>query len=157
LLLAQGATRSYEIALRAAVGADRRRIVRQLISESAVLFLCGGTIGSLFASWSVHALVRMSPVPIPRANEIGVDGRVLLFALTVSALTGIVFGLVPALWAMRPDLNQVLKRASNNRNTQYGRTQGLVVVAEISLSFAMLVVAGLLTQTLFRLLSEGNR
>ncbi len=157
LLLAEGTTRSHEMALRAAVGAGRGRIVRQLVTESVLLFVTGGTIGTLLANWSVRVLVRLSPVPIPRANEIGVDGRVLLFALAASALTGIVFGLGPALWVTRCDLNDVLKRGANNRGTQLSKSQGLVVVAEISISFVLLVSAGLLTQTLFRLLSESNR
>jgi putative ABC transport system permease protein len=157
LLVAQGTTRSHEIAVRAAIGAGRWRIVRQLMAQSVILSLGGGLLGTVIAHWTIQALIGLSPVPIPRVHEIGIDFRVLAFALAASTLTGILFGLVPALAAIRPDLNEVLKSAGRTRGTPHARVQGIVIVAEISLSFVLLIAAGLLTQTLFRMWSASNR
>jgi predicted permease len=157
LLVAQGTTRSHEIAVRAAIGAGRWRIVRQLMVQSVILSLCGGLLGTVIAHWTIQALIGLSPVPIPRVHEIGIDFRVLAFALAASTFTGILFGVVPALSAIRPDLNEVLKTAGRTRGTPHSRVQGIVIVAEISLSFVLLTAAGLLTQTLFRMWSASNR
>jgi predicted permease len=157
LLVAQGSARSHEMAVRAAIGAGRRHILRQLITQGLTLSLFGGLAGTLIAYWTIHALIGLSPVAVPRAAEIGIDLRVLLFALAASTLTGVLFGLAPALPAMRPNLNEVLKAAGRTRATPHNRVQELIIVAEISLSFALLVGAGLLTQTLFRMWSESNR
>ncbi len=157
LLVGQGATRSHEIAVRAAIGAGRWRIVRQLLTQSVILSLCGGLLGTVVAYGMIQVLIGISPVPVPRIHEIGMDSRVLVFALAASAFTGILFGLAPALSAIRPDLNEVLKSALSTRGTPHSRVQGFVIVAEISLSFVLLITAGLLTQTLYRMWSESNR
>jgi putative ABC transport system permease protein len=157
LLVGQGATRSHEIAVRAAIGAGRWRIVRQLLTQSVMLSLGGGLLGTVIAYGMIQALIGISPVPVPRVHEIGMDLRILIFALAVSTLTGILFGLAPALSAIRPDVNEVLKSAASTRTTTHSRVQGFVIVAEISLSFVLLITAGLLTQTLLRMWSESNR
>jgi putative ABC transport system permease protein len=157
LLVGQGTTRCHEIAVRAAIGAGRWRIVRQLLTQSVMLSLCGGLLGTVIAYAMIQALIGISPVLVPRVHEIGLDLRVLVFALAASTFTGILFGLAPALSAIRADLNEVLKSVSSTRGTPHSRVQRIVIVAEISLSFVLLITAGLLTQTLFRMWSESNR
>ncbi len=111
LLLARATGRQKEMAIRVALGAGRWRIIRQLLAESMVLAVLGGGLGLTIAKWGVQLLVAISPNSIPRSREIGLDGRVLIFTFAVAVLTGIVFGLVPALQASKPDLNEVLKDA----------------------------------------------
>ncbi len=152
LLLGNAATRRHEIALRAAVGAGRLRIIRQLVTESVLLSTLGGVLGMTLAFWAMRVLVRLAPVDLPRANQIGVDPRVLLVAIGVSVLTGVLFGIVPAAVAVRGDLNEELK-ATVRTGTAHGRLQGLVMISEISLSFVLLIAAGLLTQSLFRIVA----
>jgi predicted permease len=157
LLAGNALARSHEVAVRAAIGAGRWHLFRQLIIQSVVLSCAGGVLGTVMAYWMIHALVGISPVPIPRTAEIGIDTRVLAFAFAASTITGILFGLLPAFSATRADLDEVLKRTANTRVAPHSRAQGLVVVAEISLSFVLLITAGLLTQTLVRMWSESNR
>jgi putative ABC transport system permease protein len=155
LLLARSAARTREVAVRAALGAGRSRLVRQFMTENVLLALGAGGIGLLVSIWGVEALVRLVPADVPRLSEIGVDGAVLLFTLVVSLLTGAAFGLIPALQASRPDLQASLKEGSRGagEGRRSRRFSGLIVVAEVALSLVLLCAAGLLFKSLVRLLS----
>jgi predicted permease len=153
MLLAKAVARSREIAIRAAVGASRGRIVRQLATESVVLALLAGAIGVLLASWGSRLLVSLAPGDVPRLSEAGIDGRVLLFALGASLVASLLFGLAPALQALRVDLNKSLKQ--NSARTAGGsvaeRMRSALVVAEIALSVVLLAGAGLLIKSFIAL------
>jgi putative ABC transport system permease protein len=153
LLLARAAIREKEIAIRLAIGARRSRIIRQLLTESAVLGLVGGAAGLLLAVWGLRVLVALSPGDIPRFDQAGIDGRVLVFTLAVSLLTGLIFGLVPSLQASKPDLNSTLKEGGRGTTGGAGalRVRNLLVVSEIALSLVLLVGAGLLIRSFIRL------
>jgi predicted permease len=155
LLLARATVRQKEIAIRAAVGASRARIARQLLTESALLALTGGMLGIVIALGAVEALRAFGPENIPRLNEIGVDGRVAAFTFFISMLTGIVFGLAPALRASRVDLNETLKEGGRGADRGHGRhmTRKLLVVFEVALSLIVLICAGLLIRSYRRLVN----
>jgi predicted permease len=157
LLLSRAAVRQKEIAIRAAVGASRVRIIRQLLTESTLLALLGGLLGMLIAWWAVEALRRFGPENIPRLSEVSVDGRVLAFTFFVSLLTGIVFGLAPALRASRVDLNETLKEGGRSGDGASGRghhlTRKLLVVSEVALSLVLLICAGLLIRSYQRVVN----
>jgi len=143
LSLANGAERSREMALRAAMGARRARIVRQLLSESVLLSVTGGALGIVIAYWGVHLFGRFAPTGLPRADNIGVDWRVLTFAVAVSMATGVLFGILPALQAARTDVNQALKLGATTGRKPLA-LRNFLVVSEVSLALVLLVGAGLL-------------
>src|SRR5215510_1606344 len=151
LTLARSLGRRKEIAVRAALGAGRARIVRQLLTESLLLALAGGAIGSLFAYWLVKALVAFGPA-IPRVEEIGVDGGVIAFTFGVSLLTSLLCGLAPALSASRPDLNKALKEGGRGSGGSSGLSRAALVVTEVALTLVLLVGAGLLIRSLWRVM-----
>jgi len=153
LLLARVASRERELAVRAALGASRARLVRQMLVETALLFVAGGLLGLLLAHWGVKALVALDPEGIPRAREIGVDGRVLAFTFLVSLATGVLFGLVPALSATGRRLYEALKEGGRAMaGGVHGRlVRNLLVGFEVAVALVLLVCAGLLIQSFARL------
>ena len=151
LLLARGSVRGREIAVRAAVGASRGRIIRQLLTESVMLAGLGGLCGLLLAQWGTEALIKTVPQDIPRISDIQLDGVVLGFTFLVSLGTGIIFGLVPAWQASRVDLNTALKSGTRTGSGDKARFRNGVVMGEIVLALVLLICAGLLIQTFSRL------
>jgi predicted permease len=153
LLLARAATRQKEMAVRAALGASRLRIIRQLLTESLLLALAGGVLGLWLASRVLELLVAFAPQGVPRLTAIKIDPWVLGFTLLLSILTGIIFGLAPALQASRLDLNTALKEggARGKGSESHHRLRSLLVVAEVSLALVLLIGAGLLLKSFTRL------
>jgi len=153
LLLARGTGRQKEIALRAALGANRWRVVRQLLTESLLLSVIGGGIGLTLSFWLTKLFISLSPPNTPRFDEIKPDTRVFLFTLGLTILTGIVFGLAPALQASRTDLSGGLKEGArgDSGGAHNKRLRSAMMVAEIALSFMLLVGAGLLIKSFMRL------
>jgi predicted permease len=153
LLLVRATIRKREIAIRAAIGAGRGRIVRQLLTESVMLAVAGGTLGLLLGSIGVRALLAVNPGNIPRIGEggaaVAADWRVLAFTLGVSLLTGVLFGLIPALNASRPDLASTLKESTSRSGTslRQNKARGLLVVTEMALALVLLIGAALLIRT----------
>jgi putative ABC transport system permease protein len=152
LLLARASARRRELAIRRALGASRGQLLRQLLTESLVLSVTGGALGLALAYWGIDLLVRLSPDRFPRLVEVGVDLRVLAFALAASVATGVVFGLAPALSASNAAPHEGLKDGERGGSgARGGRLRSALVVAEFALSLVLLVAAGLLVQTLWRL------
>jgi putative ABC transport system permease protein len=151
LLLARATARYKEIAVRAALGADRRRVIRQLLTESLLLGLGGGLLGLLLAWWGTAALIRLIPEDVPRLAEINIDGLVFGFTLLTSVVTGVAFGLAPALQASKVELTEAMKEGSRGAGGGRGRLRGALVVAEIAIALLVLIGAGLLLQTFRRL------
>jgi predicted permease len=152
LLLADARGRHREIAVRHALGAGRGRLVRQLLTESAALGLIGGAAGLALAFWSIPVLVGILPADIPRAGEIGVDAWVLGFTLLVSALTGLAFGVVPALRTSRLDMQASLEAKSRESRASPGRAASMLVVGQVALAVLLVIGAGLLVRSLGELL-----
>jgi putative ABC transport system permease protein len=154
LLTAQAVSRRKEIAVRAALGAGRRRLGRQLLTESTLLALLGGTLGLVLAHGSLRALVHLLPATLPGAERIAVDARVAAFTLGVSVLTGLVFGVVPAMQAARLTLAATLKDTARGGGDAASRRAGrFVVAAEMALAVVLVVGAGLLVRSFARLLA----
>ena len=155
LLLARGSVRSREMAIRAAIGAGRRRIIAQLLTESVLLSLTGGALGLLLAWWGITALIRFAPASLPHAGTIRLDPVVLGFTCAVSMLAGIFFGLAPAMRASKIDLSGALKESGRSDSSSGGR-QGLrraLILSEIALTFILLVSSGLLLRSFAKLLN----
>src|SRR5438477_12172675 len=152
LLLARSAARQKEIAIRAAMGASRTRVLRQMLTESILLSAIGGVAGLVLSIWLTDVLMSMLPEGAPRLEQVGIDYRVLTFALGVSALTGILFGIVPALQASKLDVTSALKEGGRS-GEGHRRTSApsLLLIGEVALSLTLLVGAGLLIQSFLRL------
>lgn len=153
LLLARAGDREKEIAVRTSLGANPGRIVRQLLTESVLLSLAGGLLGLALAAWATPTLVKLAPLDLPRAQEISLDWRVLAFTLGVSILTGLLFGLAPALASARTDLNSILKTSgrSTTGHRSRSRLRDILVVSEVASCVVLLIAAGLLIRSFVRL------
>jgi putative ABC transport system permease protein len=157
LLLTRATGRAKEIAIRTALGAKWQRLVQQLLTESVLLSLMGGAAGLTIAIWSLHVVHALKPGNIPRVDEIGISGTVLLFTFGVSLITGILFGLAPAWRAIKVDLNSTLKAGGRSGQGDSGlrvtrhQLRGLLVVSELAMALVLLVGAGLLIRSFVRL------
>src|SRR5256885_1858080 len=158
LMLVRSAGRRKEIAVRAALGAGRVRLLRQLLTESITLSLLGGVAGIVLGSWAVNALLALNPISIPRYNKIGIDLTVLGFTLAASVVTGIVFGLAPAWQMLKLDLHSALKEGGRTAIADAGqrRLSSLLVIAEMAMALVLLIGAGLLLRSLL-VYSTSNR
>lgn len=153
LLLARSTSRAREFAVRAALGAGQWRVVQQLLTESLLLAIVGGAFGLLLAAWGTRAALGVLPTTLPRAEEIGIDIRVLLFTGAISVFAGVLFGLTPALKMSRSNLQDTLKEGGRGAAGTRHRTQNVFVVLEMALSLVLLVGAGLMIRSLMRLWS----
>ena len=148
LLLARSTARSREFAIRAAIGASAGRVMRQLLTESVMLGVAGGALGLLLAKWGTRAMLAALPETLPRTEDIGLDGHVLLYAVGISILTGVAFGLVPALKLMRPDMHETLKEGGRGGSGARHRLQNTLVAAEMAMAVVLLIGAGLMIRSL---------
>lgn len=148
LFLTKAAGKRREVALRAALGASRMRIARQLLTESILISLCGGAGGILLAAWGTSLLVSLAPAAIPRLNDVHFDTPILLFTLAISAATGILMGLVPALQASRVDHREALQQGTRGMaGLARSRFRGLLVISEVGLAFVLTFASGLLLRS----------
>ncbi len=153
LLLARSTGRTREFAIRAALGAGRGRVIRQLLTESLVLSFAGGAFGLLLAAWGTQAGIKLLPEALPRAQSVQIDAPVLLFTLAATVLAGIFFGLAPALRISREDLHGTLKEGGRGSSGARQRVQGFFVVLELAMALVLLVGAGLMIRSLAKLWS----
>jgi predicted permease len=153
LLLVRAASRRREIAIRAALGAGRRRLLRQLLTESVLLAGIGALAGMLVAWWLLRVLIRYGPPDLPRVDQVGIDTTVLLFVTAVAVLTGVTFGIAPALQASKPHVSAATNESSRNTTAPFRRDRGrsILLVAEIALSLMLLAGAGLMVRSLLKL------
>jgi predicted permease len=151
LLLARSTGRAREFAVRAALGAGKSRLIRQTLTESILLGILGGALGLLLASWGMRAALGSLPATLPRAAEIGIDLRVLLFTAAIALLAGILFGIVPALKISRTNLHDTLKEGGRGSSGSRHRAHGILVVVEMSLALVLLIGAGLMLRSLVQL------
>jgi len=153
LLLARAAVRQREMTIRAAIGAARWRLVRQLLTESVLLSVLGGAAGFVLACWGIPSLLTLSPGNIPRLDEAGIDGRVFGFALLISLLTGLLFGLAPAILGSRTNLNETLKEAGRAGTASLGpqRLRSVLLVVQVGLSLVLLAGSALMINSFLRL------
>jgi putative ABC transport system permease protein len=152
LLLARAASREKEVAIRTALGASRRRIIRQMLTESLLLSIIGGVLGLLLSVWLTDLLISLNPPDSPRFGEVNLDYRVLAFTIVVSGLTGLVFGLVPALQASKLDVSGSLKQGGRTgEGTRRTSARSLLLIGEVALSLMLLIGAGLLIKSFLRL------
>ena len=152
LMLARGLVREKEIAIRAALGAGRKRIVRQLITESALIATLGGATGVLLAGWTLNAVLAFAPSDLPRIDQIGVNARVLFFSLGITALTALLCGLAPALQISRADLSESLKEGGRTGASALpNKLRSALVVTEVALSLVLLTGAGLMIRSVLSL------
>ncbi|HEY1677766.1 MAG TPA: ABC transporter permease [Candidatus Sulfotelmatobacter sp.] len=152
LLLARATTRSREISVRSAMGAGRFRLIRQLLTESLLLAVIGGTLGVLLAAWAIPALLALSPAEIRSFGHVGINQEVLGFSFGLSVLSGLFFGIVPSLQTSRANLNEGLKKSERGSTGRTGSTRSALIVAEIGLSVVLLSGAGLMVKSFARLL-----
>ncbi|HXN29881.1 MAG TPA: ABC transporter permease [Candidatus Acidoferrales bacterium] len=155
LVLARSTGRAREFAIRSALGASRARVLRQLLTESTLVALAGGALGLLVAAWGTQGILTLVSDSLPRAQEVRVDGRVLFFTLGISLLSGILFGLAPALRVARVDVQTTLKEGGRGASGSRHRAQGIFVVAEMAMALVLLVGAGLMLRSLARLWSTN--
>ena len=153
LLLARSTGRTREFAIRVALGASRTRVIAQLLTESMLLGCGGGALGLAFAGWGTKAAIKLLPEALPRAAEIRIDHRVLLFTLAASLLAGLLFGLAPAIRAARENIHETLKEGGRTVSGARHRIQSIFVIAEMALSLVLLVGAGLMIRSLAKLWS----
>jgi predicted permease len=152
LLLARAAAREREFAIRVALGAERSRVIRQLFTESLVLAVIGGALGLIVAQLGGHLLVQLAAGQLPRAEAVGLDYRVLGFTAAISLVTGVAFGLVPAIRASSPELQQSLREGTRGSTGGSGGLRNTLVVAEVALAMILVVGAGLMTRSFIKLL-----
>jgi len=152
LLLARVAARNKEVAIRTALGASRFRLVRQLLTESLLLSVLGGLLGLLLAFWGIDFLVALTPPDVPRLGEIGLHGPVFAWTFGIAILTGVLFGLAPALGVTRANLNESLKEGGRSTAAPgRARTRNLLVISEVALALVLLIGAGLMIRSFMRL------
>ena len=151
LLLARATARHRELSIRTALGASRVRLVRQLLTESVLLGLAGGAAGVLLARWGLDLLLALAPSTLPRTSDIHLDTTVLVFSLALSVLTGVIFGIAPALLAAHTDVQEGLKQGARGSTDARGRLRGALVVLEVAFALVLLGAAGLLARSFVRL------
>jgi predicted permease len=153
LVLARSTSRTREFAIRSALGASAPRVLRQLLTESSLLALAGGAFGLVLAAWATTGVLNLVSDTLPRAQDVRLDGHVLLFTLGIALLSGILFGLAPALKASQPDLQDTLKEGGRGVSGARHRAQGIFVATEMAMAVVLLIGAGLMLRSLSRLWS----